>query len=92
MSNLLTKQQLEEIRKGRANTLRALDFQLLLAHIEAQAEVIEWYEQAILWALGENGDFRLRPKGAGAYWWRTELRKKAALSSTPTTTKKDEKE
>ena len=32
---------------------------------------------AILWALGEKGDFPSRPAGAGAYWWRSELRRRA---------------
>lgn len=35
-------------------------------------------ENAIAWALGENGDFPPRPEGAGAYWWRTELRTRCA--------------
>lgn len=35
-------------------------------------------ENAIAWALGENGDFPPCPEGAGAYWWRTELRKRCA--------------
>lgn len=35
-------------------------------------------ENAIAWALGANGHFQPRPEGAGAYWWRTELRKRSA--------------
>ena len=35
-------------------------------------------ERAIMWALGENGDFAQRKEGQGAYWWRTELRKRCA--------------
>ena len=35
-------------------------------------------ERAIMWALGENGGFDQRKEGQGAYWWRTELRKRAA--------------
>ncbi len=35
---------------------------------------------AIRWSLGEAGsDFGPRPEGAGAYWWRTELRRRAGL-------------
>jgi hypothetical protein len=34
---------------------------------------------AVLWALGQAGDFAHRPEGAGLYWWRTELRRRAAL-------------
>jgi hypothetical protein len=36
--------------------------------------------RAVKWALGENGDFEQRPEGAGAYWWRTELRRRAGMS------------
>jgi hypothetical protein len=41
------------------------------------ADKIERLDEAVKWALGENGDFAQRPEGAGAYWWRTELRKRA---------------
>jgi hypothetical protein len=33
--------------------------------------------QAILWALGQNGDFAQQQPGQGKYYWRTELRKRA---------------
>ncbi|MFX0132394.1 MAG: hypothetical protein ACFFDN_01985 [Candidatus Hodarchaeota archaeon] len=33
-------------------------------------------ENIIFWALGENGDFPIRKKGEGAYYWRKELRKR----------------
>ena len=36
--------------------------------------------RALKWALGESGDFAQRPIGAGAYWWRTELRRRAGMS------------
>ncbi len=36
-------------------------------------------EAAIKWALGEAADFSPRGPGEGAYWWRPELRKRAAL-------------
>jgi hypothetical protein len=29
-----------------------------------------------LWLLGLRGDFPARPEGAGAYWWRKELRRR----------------
>ena len=32
---------------------------------------------AIAWAMGQNGDFKARPSGAKAYWWREELRRRA---------------
>ncbi len=34
---------------------------------------------AIEWALGENGRFIGRGKNNGAFWWRKELRRRAAL-------------
>lgn len=37
--------------------------------------------EAILWALGEGDEFPPRPEGKGQFWWRTELRKRAALGS-----------
>lgn len=39
----------------------------------------ERLREAIEWALGECGDFPPRQEGEGAYWWRAELRKRAAL-------------
>lgn len=37
-------------------------------------------EAAIRWACGEgDSDFRQRKDGEGAYWWRKELRQRAAL-------------
>jgi hypothetical protein len=40
------------------------------------------YRAAILWALGgEGSDFRPRMEGEGAYWWRKELRKRAAIDA-----------
>jgi hypothetical protein len=40
-------------------------------------------EEAVLWALGEAGDFPPREEGQGAYWWRPELRKRAFGASRP---------
>ena len=37
------------------------------------------YKDALHWALGENGDFRPRDDSEAAYWWRKELRTRAAL-------------
>lgn len=50
-----------------------------------QAARIQQLEAAIRWALGEEGDFSEEPPPlAGKYrqrfWWRTELRRRAALS------------
>ena len=38
---------------------------------------------AVKWALGEVGEFPLRQAGQGAYWWRTELRRRAGMSPKP---------
>lgn len=35
--------------------------------------------ETIRWALGEVGNFPMRQDGDGRYWWRTELRARAAL-------------
>lgn len=35
--------------------------------------------EAVVWALGYT-DFRAREAGEGAYWWRTELRKRSGLT------------
>lgn len=53
--------------------------------LEEQAVRIQQLEAAIRWALGEEGDFSEEPPPlAGKYrqrfWWRTELRRRAALS------------
>ena len=44
---------------------------------EARNELTKLRE-AIAWALGEHGTFCERPEGAGPYWWRKELRKRAS--------------
>ena len=42
---------------------------------------------AIRWALGEGGDFGDEiPNKVGRYWWRTELRKRAALGNPQSST------
>lgn len=38
---------------------------------------------AILWALGEWGDFPTREEGQGAYWWRKELRERSGIVFKP---------
>jgi hypothetical protein len=47
-------------------------------------ERVKQLEDAIRWALGEGDDFPPRMEGQGKYWWRTELRLRAAIkASTP---------
>lgn len=43
----------------------------------AQEKQLAKLRRAIRWALGELGEFVPRPEGAGAYWWRTELKRRA---------------
>ena len=38
--------------------------------------------EAIAWALGERDEFPLREQGQGAFWWRAELRRRAALAGS----------
>jgi hypothetical protein len=45
------------------------------------------YEDAILWALGAEGEFAPQPPTHGRYWWRRELRERAGelrAARTPT--------
>lgn len=39
-------------------------------------QYIEELENLILWLQGERGDFPIRGEKDGAYYWRTELRKR----------------
>jgi hypothetical protein len=51
----------------------------VLAHREqGDGERIKQLENAIRWALGEIDDFPERHHGDGPYWWRNELRRRAA--------------
>lgn len=49
------------------------------SEVAAKDAEIDRLRTAIRWALGEIDDFPLREPGQGAYWWRTELRRRAAL-------------
>ena len=65
----------------------ALSVEALTPHAPAQAALeqaraeVERLTSAIRWALGEGGEFPVRMEGQGQYWWRTELRRRAALKS-----------
>lgn len=48
------------------------EYLALLARVEA-------LEGAIRWALGEQGEFTIPAEPFGRYWWRAELRRRAAL-------------
>ena len=64
--------------------IRALEGALTNAKIDLRmAKARECRMQtAIRWALGELGGFPGRSEGQGAYWWRTELRERAALADS----------
>lgn len=40
-------------------------------------------QDSIRWALGEAGEFSTKPDGAGNYWWRSELRRRAEMVYDP---------
>ena len=48
--------------------------------------------EAILWALGERDEFPTREPGQGAYWWRTELRRRAFLTPDSASHRENERE
>jgi hypothetical protein len=50
------------------------------AELQRVADAHNKLRMAVRWALGEVGDFGPRPEGVGAYWWRTELRRRAGMS------------
>lgn len=67
---------------GEGDDLKLLAFDLASAREEGRREGLEKaerYASAIRWALGENGRFNDRRDGDGPFWWRTELRRRAAL-------------
>jgi hypothetical protein len=47
--------------------------------VQAMRDEVARLRGAIVWALGYT-DFRAREEGEGAYWWRPELRRRAALT------------
>ena len=49
----------------------------LKSELAASQQRVAELEEAIKWALGENGEFVGREVGQGAFWWRTELRRRS---------------
>lgn len=47
--------------------------------IDALKATVRQLKEAIYWALGERDDFPIRYPGDGAFYWRTELRKRSGL-------------
>lgn len=54
------------------------------AQLVAAEAALKAAREAIIWALGESGEFPLRGPNDGAYWWRKDLRKRAAIAKEPT--------
>ena len=80
MTKPLTTIDLAQIRQRYADTEDCADAGFHAQYdVPILLEVIERQQAALRWALGENGDFRERLQGEGRYWWRTELRARAAL-------------
>lgn len=51
----------------------------ICATLEDARDEVARLRGAIMWALGYT-DFRARENGEGPYWWRPELRRRAALT------------
>lgn len=64
----MTKNRLDSMLQGE-----------ILKQIEEQQATIRQLKEAIYWALGERDDFPIRYPGDGAFYWRTELRKRSGL-------------
>lgn len=78
-TNILTRGDGETTPVRRVKQYFSLEGELL-----AEVDPLPDHEQSIMvlteaiqWALGEKGDFPARSSGTGAYWWRSELRKRA---------------
>lgn len=50
---------------------------------EAAEAQVERLKGVILWADGQNGEWPERKPGEGAYYWRKELMRRAALEAKP---------
>lgn len=80
-------QILADARARQARTIAALEAEARQSALarEAQHREIGRLRSAIAWALG-NGDSNFgdyEPKNAPRYWWRGELRRRAALETKP---------
>jgi len=59
--------------------VKRLHFAAMKARAELAETRVAELEAAITWALGAGEDFQPRPEDKGAYWWRSELQKRARL-------------
>jgi hypothetical protein len=83
----LLKQAQEHIRAQDAEIARIQQSQFdWTQRAMHYAEECSQLKDAIRWALGETNDFPPREPGQGAFWWRTELRRRSGLTFTPPNT------
>jgi hypothetical protein len=76
-----TRSQLEQAQRECAEAREG--HVATLAEFHAARAEAEKLREAIAWVLGERGAFPGRIYTEGPYWWRTELRRRAALSTPP---------
>jgi poly(3-hydroxybutyrate) depolymerase len=80
-SHELLRSQLEQAQRECAEAREG--HVATLAEFHAARAEAEKLREAIAWVLGERGAFPGRIYTEGPYWWRTELRRRAALSTPP---------
>ena len=71
-------EQWKEVFDRQCDDVAYLKQQLAAARAEAVA-----LREAIEWALGCSGDFVVRKRGEGPFWWRKELRERALAAVPP---------
>lgn len=77
----------EVVTVKRERRLKSYTYEELLELFDGDDNVVrplvvrcQRLEAAIRWALGEGDEFPHRIPGDGPYWWRHELRQRAALN------------
>jgi hypothetical protein len=58
---------------------RIAALELIILQGKTPEKRIQQLEGAIRWACGEVGEFSPRKEGQGAFWWRSELRRRAGM-------------
>lgn len=58
---------------------------VLLAEVDPHPDAVPVHRKALLWLFGELGTFEAPDDGKkhGAFWWRSEFRKRAGLQDMP---------
>jgi hypothetical protein len=77
----LSYEEAHEIALEHAKRFPQISSDRLYVELAEANRRTEELEAAIFWACGVNGTFPPRQDGEGAYWWRTELRERAGISS-----------